>query len=680
MLAHLIMRFVLLLFVLLMAPIHPAIGVDYPIDLNLDGSQLRIHHPVVDSWEDFRVVEGWIPVEIRLAGGDRLWVGSVRARANTLVDREAGLVRLSGQQVLSMNFTGESPPEAVQAIARRAVRSSEQTLALDVLLAELADDFRVPAQGRHAAELAFTPPRIVVTDRPMQLLLIDKEPVRAPVSGTGLEFVVNSDWRLFYHPEGRDWYVINQGAWQRNSFLASGGWTTTDEIPDDFRTLAIGDRWPQVAAAFPAAMPVNEPQPFMVALEPTELIAIDGEPRLAAVGSDGLQAVSNTAATLFQADGRWFYLAAGRWFSAPELDGRWQPVNELPGVFASIPADHALAGVRASVPGTMESVMALLEASLPHERRVPADAGASLSVGYVGQPQFVPIAQTSLARAVNSPFTIIRHNNFYYLCHDAAWYFARNPTGPWEVARSIPDEIYRIPASDPAHFVTYVFPPSGEAESARQDEVVFQYNNGYLGDYSTGVTVVQGTGWYYDPWLWNSPAGYPVYWGHPWTYGWRHPWGGRWGYPNHYYGGYWSSQQISFQGEYYGINGEADPAFQDPRVARRGHSYTTLADQRAMDGLREFTASDDLYADRQGNVYRRSDEGWSQHTESGWSTMAELERHYGAANRRAVGDVEMMTRQRQAYQQNPDDIARMERYYRNRQRAYNMHSSIYVGR
>ena len=251
----------------------------------------------------------------------------------------------------------------------------------------------------------------------------------------------------------------------------------------------------------------------------------------------------------------------------------------------------------------------------------------------------------------------------------------------WEVALDVPEEIYSIPASDPAHYVTYVFPPSHHPEKARQDEVVFTYNNGYMGDYSTGKVVVQGTGWYYDPWLWNSPAGYPVYWGHPWTYGWHGAYWGRYGHPFHYYGGYWSQQQITIESPIYGGRNDADPAFQDPRLARRGYDYSTLQDQRVQDGLQQFNAADDLYTDNQGNVYRRSDDGGrSQHTESGWNTMAELERQYGAAHRNQVGQAQYQPEQRQAYQQNERDIERMERYYRQRQKGYNFHSAIYVGR
>lgn len=653
-------------------------AVEYPRSLSIEGHTLRVHHPVIDRWDDFRAVEGWIPVEVRLAGDERQWVGAVRARAATRLDRANGLVTLGDTEVLGVNFHDGDAPQRVRDLASLAVGSEAREVSLDVLLSALAEGFEVPSQGRAVPKLDYSPPRIVVTERPSRLLLIDKEPVLAAINGTRLKVVVNTDWQLFHDTESKEWYVLNDGVWQRNALLASGDWTTTDALPDDFRQLAISARWPRVTEAYPPVVPARAPARIIVSLEPAELVSMDGAPRLRAVGNQGLEQVTNTAAPLFRLEARWFFLAAGRWFEARELDGPWTAVDSLPAAFGGIPEDDIAAGVRRAVPGTMEATMALLEASLPYENRVTDSVADALQVAYAGRPQFVSITGTRLARAVNSPFTIIRHNNFYYLCHDAAWFLSASPTGPWQLARDVPQAIYDIPASDPAHHVTYVFvePPA----QASQDEVVFTYNNGYLGDFSDGKVVVQGTGWYYDPWLWNSPAGHPVYWAYPMTYGWRFPGTARYAHPFSYYGGYFSRQTLELTSETYGPGDEADPRFQDPRLARRGVDYTTLTEQRAQESLQQFNAADDLYTDTEGNVYRRSDDGWAQARDGGWSTMAELERQYGMAPGSGLGEAYVAPSGRSAYRQNERDIERMERYYRNRQRAYNMHSAIYVGR
>jgi hypothetical protein len=168
-----------------------------------------------------------------------------------------------------------------------------------------------------------------------------------------------------------------------------------------------------------------------------------------------------------------------------------------------------------------------------------------------------------------------------------------------------------------------------------------------------------------------------VYWGHPWTYGYRHPYG-RHHHPFFYGGGYFPSyQRVEIDSPPRGVSGEVDPAFQDPRLARRGYDYSTLDEQRGAARTASLDAADDLYTDADGRVYRRDADGWSQHQDGEWNTMAELERQYGVSS--PPPQIED-PRQRQAYKQNEADQARMERYYQRRSKNYHMYSNIYVGR
>jgi hypothetical protein len=363
--------------------------VEYPQTEAFDGGVLKVHHPVVDSWPDFESVTAWVPVEITLDDSQRVWVGSVRAEAQTSVDLEERQVLIFNQRIVERNFGSGDVPQKVLDMANQAVSKRPRAVSLDVLLHALADDFEVPAQGRGSPLFSFKPPRIVVSDSPRQLLLIDQEPVLAPISGTGLEFVVNTDWRLFYQPQTDDWFVLNEGSWQRNSLLATGGWTTTAELPEDFRQLALGDQWSKVRAAVPAQMPAVEPIPFVVSLEPTELVITNGEPVLENISGLEFSYVTNTDSDLFRFKSRWYLLAAGRWFESGELKGRWSAVKNLPGSFTTIPEDHPRADVRASVPGTVESMVALMEASLPRRTTVSKSSAAGITVGYVGQPRGV---------------------------------------------------------------------------------------------------------------------------------------------------------------------------------------------------------------------------------------------------------------------------------------------------
>jgi hypothetical protein len=173
--------------------------------------------------------------------------------------------------------------------------------------------------------------------------------------------------------------------------------------------------------------------------------------------------------------------------------------------------------------------------------------------------------------------------------------------------------------------------------------------------------------------------GLPVYWSHPHTYGWHGygPYGPR----MYHYGGYWSRHSVTLESAPVGIAGNSyDPAFQDARLARRGYDYTTIEENRERQLGRKLDADDDYYADSNGNIYRQQEGEWSQHTGEGWSTMAELERQYGGSGYGTVGQVEAPQQQRQAYQQNPDEIERIKRWHERRARSYNMHGYVTVYR
>jgi hypothetical protein len=380
----------------------------------------------------------------------------------------------------------------------------------------------VLAFSESQAQLNFHPPRIVVSDHPMELMLIDGPPSNVPIPGTQLDFVVNTDWDVFQHRDEKSWYVLRDGAWLTNNMLASGDWIDTTELPEDFLTLQVSSDWPRVAQALPPRKPASPALPITISYEPTELILIDGDIQLEAIGSDGLSFVNNTRNDLFFYGDHYFLLLSGRWFSTKSFKRQWAPVKNLPAVFAGIPDKHPRARVLASVPGTPQAEQAVAEANRPRIATVRADAEKDQEVPYAGEPSFVGIEGTALRRAENTPFQVIQHNNFYYLCYEGAWYASSDPRGPWRVATEVPEAIYTIPPTDPAYNVTFVRLESFDDSS---NEVAYKSTSGYYSRYYNGSTMVYGTGWYY-PGYYNRS----VYWRYPHTYGHGRYWGGYYPY------------------------------------------------------------------------------------------------------------------------------------------------------
>src|SRR5204863_254657 len=216
-----------------------------------------------------------------------------------------------------------------------------------------------------------------------------------------------------------------------------------------------------------------------VSTKPAELILVHGAPAYLSVSGTRLLWVSNTDVDVFRLGkgGPVYFLVSGRWFSAPDFTGPWTfATTTLPEDFKKIPLQHERSRVLASVPGTDAAIEAVLLAQIPQTARVSKKQVKAPEVQFQGDPQFQPIEQTTVARAVNTDKEIIKVGDLYYMCFQGVWFVGKSPNGPWEAAGSVPKEIYEIPASSPAHNVTYV-----TIVEDNNDEAVYAATAAYTG-------------------------------------------------------------------------------------------------------------------------------------------------------------------------------------------------------
>ncbi len=652
---------------------------NYPRIEHFEQGSVQVDFPTLESWPDFRFLKAWLPVEVKLVGDEPLRIGSAYVQALTDIDFDQRTVSISELTVLETRFPDESVPVPVKALVDMAFDGRESIVPLDVLLRLLPDDFEVPRRVGEVSRLNFNPPEIIVSESPLKLLFIDKEPVKASLKGTQLEYVVNTNWNVFYYRPDAQWYVLNEGTWQRNNFLSDGDWVTTDKLPEDFYQLAVNERWKDVKQALPAKIPAASPTPFAISLQAAELVLLDGAPRLSAIEDTGISYVSNTESDLFTFSGRWYFLVSGRWFETGELNGKWQNVPDLPDAFSQVPSDHDKGHVLFSVPGTRQAKLALIEAALPRRVSVARHADMGTEVVWVGEPRFEVIDTTELLRGLNTPFQVIKHNNFYYLCHEGAWYFSETPTGPWKVAEKVPDEIYRIPATDPFYNVSFVRLDENQAEDA--DHVNYTYSSGYRGTFSTRASVVYGTGWNYPSRVYWDSNNDPVYWNYGLTYGYNtgyHPVGayyggrggyfGRWGYggwgPYGYggWGGYYPQRTtVTIESPTVNYNHGVGSAWEGPLQTTPGdpakaaeNSLDEFLPKKRVDGTEKFekiseedaarparlsasslmvdvNLSSNRFSGPQGEVYKREGDEWQQYSEGNWTTMEVMQQQYRQA-------------------------------------------------
>jgi hypothetical protein len=262
------------------------------------------------------------------------------------------------------------------------------------------------------------------------------------------------------------------------------------------------------------------------------------------------------------------------------------------------------------------------------------------------------------------------------------------------VLDSVPDEIYTIPASSPLYNVTYV-----TASNPTDTTVEYSYTSGYMGSFVVGfgygACVMWGTGWYYPPYYWYGGY-YPVYWPYPYAYGygaWYNSATGRYGYGGAVYGPYgmaggagwynsstgrygrmstvqtpwggrtWSSSYNPYTGvasaraggwNAYGSWGSTAIAGDNGslisnRVSNADGTVrrTTGSNGGAMTKVRTdqgtmrvgHDANNNVYAGKDGNVYKRDPSGnWSKYENGGWNSVDKPQRPSGEGGTRPAAD------------------------------------------
>jgi hypothetical protein len=502
------------------------------------GGSILMYQPQISSWEKQAHMVAFSAVSYRpKAGGDKPTVGTIKLEADTKVSVSERLVSFQKLKIAEANF-GTLPKEQTREIVSAldaAIPDDERVIALDRILANIDKSGIVP---KNVEGIKADPPPIFFSKTPAVMVNIDGEPVWSPIKENDLKFAVNTNWDLFQHGPTNTLYLRNNDTWLKATDL-KGPWSPAGKLPDSFTKLPAEENWKDVKANLPGrSISASAAPKVYVSYTPAELILLTGEPNYLLVQGTGLLWVSNTESDVFRMGrtGSVYYLVTGRWFSAPDFTGPWTfATPSLPADFKKIPLEHERSRVLASVPGTDEAAEAVLIAQIPQTARVSKKEVKAPEVAFQGDPQFQPIEQTTVQRAVNTDKDVFKVGDSYYMCYQGVWFVAKGSSGPWEVASSIPEEIYKIPPSSPANHVTYV-----TVEESKDEWVTFAAAAGYTGMMVAWGCTVWGSGWYYPPYI-GYGGYYPYYYPYFPTYGysaWYNPWTGAYGRSAAVYGPY----------------------------------------------------------------------------------------------------------------------------------------------
>jgi hypothetical protein len=491
----------------------------WPRQKSNPSGKLVYYQPQFAEWNNYKSLTFSMAFSLTPAGAKAV-VGVADVHALTNINVDDRTVLIFDFVITDTHFPSLDPSVAAnmgQLVKTFLPPGSAVTISLDRLVAIVKK-----AEAAPTIQVRNDPPQIFVSNRPAILVQVDGQPVLGQIKDTKLQFVVNTNWPLFFDKSQSSYYLFTGKRWMMAQSL-NGPWSTTATLSKEMSKLAKDPQWSGLAKAItPPATDSGAVPTVFYSTGPAEVILFQGQPVYSRLAGTQLVFASDTDADLFvyNPTQQYYYLAAGRWFRSSSLQGPWTYATpDLPADFAQIPLSSSASRVLVSVPGTEQAKDAVLLAQVPTTVTVnPATAAAQAKVTYSGAPEFKPIEGTSLSYATNTSDKVLKVGDVYYLCLQGIWFMSTTPQGPWQTASSIPQEIYTIPASSPVYNVTYV-----TQTTTSDGNVQASYTAGYMGTFIVGVTVgaiiAGGTGYYYPPYLYYPAVGYPIYRPYAATYG-----------------------------------------------------------------------------------------------------------------------------------------------------------------
>ena len=711
----------------------------WPREITNQGNTLLLYQPQVDDWKNFRELNWRMAFTLTPAGGQEA-VGVATLHSNTDIDNDNKMVWLTNMEIVATSFPSLDPQSAakmgqlLQTFLPPSVHISMYRLIASV--PENNPPSQVPLKNDPPQIFVSYRPAILldVDGQPVRTPIENTQ--LEYVLNTHWRLFFDKSQSGYFLLVGQQWLRSNdlRGPWSAATMLPKEmatlpGQAQWEDLKDVIPPAATGPNAviPQVFySERPAEVILFDGQPKFVQIAGTQLKYAEN---------------ASSYVFLYAPTKHFYYLTAGRWFAARSLDGPWTfATPTLPKDFANIPADSPVGDVLASVPGTGEAKDAVLLAQVPTTMVVdPTAAAAQAKVTYSGDPQFKPIEGTSLSYAANTPDKVIKVGDVYYLCLQGVWFLSKNPQGPWQTAPSVPQVIYTIPPSSPVYNVTYVTQtttPSGNVQSSH----TAGYLGAFVLGAAVGAIVANGTGYKYPPYVYPPPRyGYPpVYYPRPPTYGpppiatpYYNTRTGAYGVAQTAYGPSGSATRTASYNPYTGTStrtatgstyygsgsvGQAYNPYTGTYGATRqgssptgqwGSSAVTSGNQSAYtqhrttsqgtagsiqgsgggkavgansiygSGAVGKTANGDLYAGKDGNVYKNTGNGWQKYDSGSWNPAAtpySASAQPGAQNSQQKNPTTAQTsttQRAQSYQQGPPNSQATPPTAQNQPRAQN---------
>jgi hypothetical protein len=196
-----------------------------------------------------------------------------------------------------------------------------------------------------ASEGPNTPPVLVVSTKPAELIVTDGPPEYTPIANGELLIISNSESDVLREVETQQIYVLLSGRWFTSRSTA-GPWKVVhaDELPGSFANIDPDGDYGYLLVwvagtemANEAALDAAVPQTAAVKRDATIQVSYDGEPRFEPVEETQLQYAVNTESQVIRSGSEYYCVKEGIWYVASDPKGPWQVATKVPKEIRAIP-------------------------------------------------------------------------------------------------------------------------------------------------------------------------------------------------------------------------------------------------------------------------------------------------------------------------------------------------------
>lgn len=452
----------------------------------------------------------------------------------------------------------------------------------------------LPGRRLSAAQM----PQVFVASRPAEVIVIDGAPRYVAIAGTRLQYVANSDAALFRDSGDGLTYFLVSGRWFSAPSL-DGPWRfATDSLPPDFQRIPPAGPRGFVLVSVPGTVQAQEaliqaqiPQQATLDKASAKVeVVYAGEPKFEPIAGTPMAYAVNTSFDVVRVDSSYYACYQGAWFTAPTPSGAWLLAPSVPQVIYTIPPANPL------YPCTYVRVYAATPTSVTYGYTAGYTMGfISAGVIVYGTGYYYPPYIWPAPMPVFYPWPVTYRGATYYNPATGAWAHGGAIYGPFYGARG--GSAYN-PATGAYARGGSVYGPYGGAGA-------FSAYNPSTGGYAHGSAV----------WGPDGAAG---------NASWYNPRTGISGSTqqnaNAY--GHWGSSTIS------GPNQTVHTQSQgNARGSTGSFSSSTGAEGAGVHGAggnnagAVKTAGGSVYAGADGNVYKKTSDGWQKYSNGSWSPV-----------------------------------------------------------